>query len=90
MKARIGDFLKKAGTVLFLAMLVIWFFRSFSPQLQFVSDSTQSMLAQFGMAIAPIFSLCGFPSWQAAVSLATDVYKRQMLRLSLFSNSANS
>lgn len=74
---RLKDFLVKAGTVLLGATIVIWFLQSFNMQLQMVQDSSESILAQIGTFIAPIFNLCGFGDWRAAVSLLTGLAAKE-------------
>lgn len=74
---RVKDFLTKAGTVLLLATLIIWFLQSFDLQLHMVEDSSYSILAAIGTRIAPLFTLCGFGNWKAAVSLLSGVAAKE-------------
>ena len=75
--ARLKDFIIKAGTVLVAATIVIWFLQSFNLSLQMVSDKSESILASVGMAIAPVFSLCGFGDWRATVSLLSGLIAKE-------------
>lgn len=68
-KAR--DFLTKAFTVIFAASIAIWFLQTFDTRLNVVSDSSQSLLADIGQVIAPIFKPAGFDDWRIATSLIT-------------------
>ena len=68
-KAR--DFLTKAFTVIFAASIAIWFLQTFDTRLNVVSDSSQSLLADIGQIIAPIFKPAGFNDWRIATSLIT-------------------
>ncbi|HEX2944482.1 MAG TPA: ferrous iron transport protein B [Clostridia bacterium] len=68
-KAR--DFLQRAFTVIFVATLIIWFLRTFDIRLNVVTDSSKSLLAMIGQAIAPVFTPLGFGDWRAATSLVT-------------------
>lgn len=68
-KAR--DFLTKAFTVIFAASIAIWFLQTFDTRLNVVSDSSQSLLADIGQIIAPIFKPAGFDDWRIATSLIT-------------------
>lgn len=64
---RLKAFLIKAGTILFLATIVMWFLASFGVadgHFGLVSDSSDSVLAMIGGAIAPIFAPLGFGEWQ--------------------------
>lgn len=74
---RLKDFLVRAGTVLMGASVLIWFLQSFDFSMQMVSDSSQSMLASIGIAISPIFTLCGFGDWKASVSLVTGLVAKE-------------
>lgn len=74
---RVKDFIVKAGTILVAATIIIWFLQSFNLNLQMVNDRSQSILASIGMGIAPIFSLCGFGDWRAAVSLLSGLIAKE-------------
>lgn len=63
------DFAVRAGTVLLMASVIIWFLQNFNFSLGMVEDSGESMLGGIGKAIAPIFTPCGFGDWKSAVSL---------------------
>lgn len=60
-------FLKKAGTVIFVAAIGIWALSSFNWRFQMV-DANESMLASIGNVIAPIFTPLGWGEWRAAVA----------------------
>ena len=68
-KAR--DFLQRAFTVIFVATLVIWFLESFDARLNFVTDSTYSLLAAVGKFLSPLFRPLGFENWQISTALIT-------------------
>ncbi|MDP4119509.1 MAG: ferrous iron transport protein B [Bacillota bacterium] len=74
---RVKDFLVRAGTLILGATIVIWFLQSFNSNLQMTSNGSNSILASFGRLIAPIFSLCGFNDWKAAVSLLTGLIAKE-------------
>ncbi|MCX7715642.1 MAG: ferrous iron transport protein B [Clostridia bacterium] len=63
------DFAIRAGTVLLMASIIIWFLQNFDFHLRMVDDSGESMLGIIGHFIAPVFTLSGFGNWKAAVSL---------------------
>lgn len=65
------DFLQRAFTVIFVATLIIWFLQSFDPQLNFVQDSSKSLLAWVGKLLAPIFAPLGFGDWRITTALIT-------------------
>ncbi len=68
-KAR--DFLQRAFTVIFVATLVIWFLESFDMRLNFVTDSSLSLLAAAGRFLSPIFRPLGFDDWRITTALIT-------------------
>lgn len=76
-RERLRDFLVKAGTVLVAAAVVVWFLQYFSPSLRPAQDTSQSILAGIGRAIAPVFSLCGFGDWRSAVSLFSGLVAKE-------------
>ena len=57
---RLKGFIIKAGTILFLACVVMWFLGGFG----MVEDSADSLMAAIGGVIAPIFAPLGFGEWQ--------------------------
>lgn len=68
-KAR--DFLQRAFTVIFVATLAIWFLESFDLHLNFVTDSSRSLLASIGRILAPVFRPLGFEDWRVTTALIT-------------------
>lgn len=68
-KAR--DFLQRAFTVIFVATLAIWFLESFDLHLNFVTDSSRSLLASIGRILAPVFHPLGFEDWRVTTALIT-------------------
>ena len=71
---RLKGFIIKAGTILFLACVVMWFLGGFgfeNGSFKMVEDSSNSLLAVIGGLIAPIFAPLGFGQWQpVAASLS--------------------
>lgn len=64
---RLWGFIKKAGTILFLACVVMWFLAGFGftdDGFGMVEDSSDSLMADIGGAIAPVFAPLGFGEWQ--------------------------
>lgn len=74
---RVKGFVKKAGTIIFAAAVVIWFLQSFDFSFQMVEDSADSILAAIGKLIAPIFVPLGFGDWKTAVSLLTGFVAKE-------------
>ena len=64
---RLKGFIIKAGTILFLACVVMWFLSGFGftdGGFGMVEDSADSLMAIIGGAIAPIFAPLGFGEWK--------------------------
>lgn len=65
------SFIKRAGTVILLASVVIWFASNFGfidGAFGMVEDMDKSILAAVGSFISPIFKPLGFGNWQASVA----------------------
>lgn len=67
---RVAGFLKKAGTIIFLCCVVMWFLASYGIDEGSIAmvDTEQSFIAYIGNGIAPIFAPLGFNSWQAVAA----------------------
>lgn len=65
---RAKGFIIKAGTIIFAACVVIWFFSAFNASMEMV-DIEDSMLAAFGGAISWIFAPVGLGDWKGAVAV---------------------
>jgi len=70
-------FVKKAGTIIFAASVVIWFLQYANFSFQAVADPGDSMLGAIGKTIAPIFSPLGFGDWKSAVALLTGFIAKE-------------
>ena len=68
---RLKGFIIKAGTILFLACVVMWFLSGYgfvNGSFGAVEDPGNSLLAVIGGAIAPIFAPLGFDNWKAVAA----------------------
>lgn len=72
-------FVKKAGTVIFAAAVVIWFLQSFDMSLQMVEDPEASIFGAIGKAIAPMFAPLGFGDWKSSVALLTGLVAKEVV-----------
>ena len=76
---RLKGFIIKAGTILFLACVVMWFLGGFgftNGGFGLVDDSADSLLAAIGGFIAPIFAPLGFGEWQP-VAASLWIYSKR-------------
>ena len=73
------DFLQRAFTIIFMATIVIWFLKSFSPSLTLLPDSraSESILAIIGSWIAPLFRPLGFGDWRVVTSLISGFMAKE-------------
>lgn len=76
------SFIKKAGTIILLSTIVIWFatyfgFTSDGFRMLAEEEMDQSILASIGGAIAWIFAPLGWGSWQAAVASITGLVAKE-------------
>ena len=74
------SFVKKAGTIILLSTILVWFAESFGVEggsFGMVEDMNNSLLAVFGSAIAWIFSPLGWGDWKAAVAAITGLVAKE-------------
>jgi len=76
------DFLKKAGTLIFSMSVVIWFLSNFNFN-GMVSEVNESVLADIGNFIAPIFAPLGFGNWQSSVALLSGLLAKETVLSSM-------
>ena len=77
---RASSFIRKAGTVILLAAILIWFLSSFGVEdgsFGMVGDMENSILAAVGSAIAWIFIPLGWGHWQGAVASITGLIAKE-------------
>lgn len=74
------SFIKKAGTVILLSTIVIWFLQSFGFEdsgFVMVDDINNSLLATIGQTFAWIFTPLGWGEWKAAVASITGLVAKE-------------
>jgi ferrous iron transport protein B len=71
------DFIQRAFTVIFVATIVIWLLQSFDFRLNFVEDSSQSILAWLAGLIAPLFGPLGLGDWRIVTALITGFLAKE-------------
>ena len=77
---RAWSFIKKAGTIILVACILIWFISSYGfvdGVFQAVEDQSDSILAIIGGAICWIFAPQGFGDWQAASATITGLIAKE-------------
>jgi ferrous iron transport protein B len=71
------DFLERAFTVIFCATIIIWFLQSFDIHLNYIEDSSQSILAMISGLLEPLFSPLGLGDWRICTSLISGVLAKE-------------
>lgn len=74
------SFIKKAGTIILLSTIVLWFLQGFGFEdgsFGMVEDLNNSVLAKIGGVIAPIFAPLGWGDWKAAVASVTGLIAKE-------------
>jgi ferrous iron transport protein B len=77
---RAWSFIKKAGSVILVSAVLIWFLSGFgftAGGFGMVEDLNDGLLAALGSAIAVIFVPLGFGSWDAAVATITGLVAKE-------------
>ena len=62
------SYVRRAGTLILLSAVIIWFLTNFDFRLNLVADEGNSILGVIGTALAVIFKPLGFGTWQAVVA----------------------
>lgn len=77
---KVMAFIKRAGTVILLCSMVIWFLLSFSFKMEYGVDIENSMLAVIGNKISWIFApMLGANSWGATVSAIQGLVAKEQV-----------
>ncbi|MGN0690264.1 MAG: nucleoside recognition domain-containing protein, partial [Oscillospiraceae bacterium] len=74
------SFIKKAGTVILLSAVVLWFLQSFgfeNGSFGMIEKLDNSVLAKIGSIIAPVFAPLGWGDWKAAVATVTGLIAKE-------------
>ncbi len=70
-------FLRKAGTIILAAAIIIWILSSLPLGVEY--GSQDSVLGMVGTAIAPVFSPLGFGEWQAGIAVVTGLVAKEVV-----------
>lgn len=69
-------YLKKAGTVIFLGCVIIWFLGAFNSQ-GMVEDMSESFLASIGTVVGALFTFHGFGTWEAGAAAISGILAKE-------------
>lgn len=74
------SFIKRAGTVILVSSIVLWFLQGFGftdGVFGMVEDNNTSLLASIGHVVSPVFAPLGFGSWKPAVATFTGLIAKE-------------
>lgn len=75
---RASQYLRKMGTVILAASIIVWFLGAFPRVDGGAPPAADSYIGQFGQAIAPVLDPLGF-SWQMDVALLTGLVAKEVV-----------
>lgn len=77
---KVMAFIKRAGTIILLCSIIIWFLLSFSFKLEYGVNVEESILANIGNKISWVFKpMLGENSWEAAVSALQGLVAKEQV-----------
>jgi len=71
------DFIQRAFSVIMLASIVVWFFKSFDFHLELVDSTKDSMLAAIAGILVPIFKPIGLGDFRICTSLISGFMAKE-------------
>ncbi|MBC7087959.1 MAG: ferrous iron transport protein B [Tissierellales bacterium] len=74
---KVWGFLKRAGTVIFLVVTILWVLSMLPAGVE--PYSKESLLGRIGSFFAPMFTPAGFGNWQASVSLFAGIAAKEAI-----------
>jgi len=75
---KVKDYLTKAGTVIFVASILLWFLLNFGPN-GYAVGMGESFGARLGQAITPILAPVGLGFWPIAVALIAGISAKEVV-----------
>lgn len=75
---KVKDYLSKAGTVIFVASVIMWLLLNFGTQ-GYTTDITQSFGSMIGRGIVPVFKPVGLGYWQIVVALIAGIAAKEVV-----------
>ena len=71
------DFLQRAFSVILIATVVVWFFKSFDYRLELAVSAEDSILATVAGILAPVFRPLGLGDWRIVTALITGFLAKE-------------
>lgn len=75
---KVKDYLTKAGTVIFMASIIMWLLLNLGPH-GYVTDIADSFGSILGKAIVPFFRPIGLGYWQIVVALISGIAAKEVV-----------
>lgn len=75
---KVKDYLTKAGTIIFIASIIMWFLLNFGPS-GYSADMSQTFGSIIGRWITPFFSPIGLGFWQIVVALIAGISAKEVV-----------
>lgn len=75
---KVSEYIKKAGTTIFLASVLLWFLLNFSTG-GLTENMSESFAASIGKILAPLFIPCGLGFWQIVVALISGIAAKEVV-----------
>ncbi len=72
-----SSFIKKAGTIIFAVVVLVWVLSNFPWGVEYASKD--SFVGMLGSILAPIFAPLGFGNWEAAASLVFGLLAKEVI-----------
>jgi ferrous iron transport protein B len=70
-------FIKKAGTIIITAVILIWALSNLPIGVDYVSK--ESLIGRIGTFVAPVFKPAGFGTWEASVALIFGIIAKEVV-----------
>ncbi len=70
-------FIKKAGTIILAAAVIVWLLGNLPPGVE--ENSLQSLIGMIGSFISPIFAPLGFGNWETSVALLFGTIAKEVI-----------
>ncbi len=71
------DFITRAFSIIFLATIAVWFLQSFDTHLNYITDSSSSIMAKIAGVLVPVFVPLGLGDWRVVTSLISGFIAKE-------------
>jgi ferrous iron transport protein B len=72
-----SSFIRKAGTIIFGVVILVWLFSNLPPGVECASQ--ESIIGKIGSVLAPLFAPAGFGNWEAAAALIFGILAKEVV-----------